>query len=179
MGAVLLACDHAGEFEAVPYQIPQLVDVRRGDKRRLDHAAHIQVADPLCVLAVSLVALHGFCVLRMGKSDPQVILFQDIENRDPILAGGFHTDIRTIVFSKPIAQFLQPFCEGRETSLLVLGTVVGIGNANTGKDPCFVDVKPTAVFLDDFEQFNNLLKDIDIRMTGTCHPAKSSRLWKR
>ena len=79
-------------------------------------------------------------------------LFQDIEDRDLVLAGGFHTDLGTGVFGKPFGQLLKTFGEGREAGLFVLGETVGVGNANTGIDPGFVDIKPTAVFADNFKR---------------------------
>lgn len=94
----------------------------------------------------------------MRKSNPNVVFLKDIENRDPILTCRFHADINTVVFGEPITQFPQSFCKSRETSLLILCAVVGIGNADTGKDSSFVNIKSTAVFLDDFEQYNNLLE---------------------
>ena len=46
-------------------RVAELADVRRWDKAGLDHAAHIQVANPLGVLAVGFVALLRFRVFRV------------------------------------------------------------------------------------------------------------------
>ena len=81
----------------------------------------------------------------MRKSNPKVILFQDIKNRNPILASRFHTDISTIIFGKPVTQLLQTFGKGRKASLLILCTFVGIRNTNAGIDPSFVDIKSATV----------------------------------
>ena len=51
-----------------------MTDVSRWDKGRFDHIAHIEVADPLGILAVSLVPFLRFCVLWVRKSNEQVIL---------------------------------------------------------------------------------------------------------
>ena len=152
MGTVLLASDHVGEFGAVSYQIPELPDISRRDKRRFDHAAHIQIADPFGVLAVGLVSFLRFSVFRVGESNAEVMFLQDVENGDPVFAGRFHTDIRTVVFGKPVAQLIQTFGKGRKAGLLILCTVVGIGNADTGKDPGFVDIKSTTVVFDNFKR---------------------------
>ena len=56
---------------------------------------------------------------------------------------------------------IQSFGKGRETSLLIFSTIIGIRNTATGKEPCFADIKTTAVFL-------------DIKLIVTGHPAKSS-----
>ena len=108
------------------------------------------------------------------------MLFQDVKNRDPILAGRFHADIVAVVLCKPVTQLIQSSCKGRKASLLVLSSVAGIGDAYTGIDPCFVDIESTAVGFDDFErQKNNLLFFAVTKLTVTGHPARSSRLRKR
>ena len=95
----------------------------------------------------------------MRKSNPDVILLQDIKYRDPILAGRLHANIITVVFCKPRTQFIQSFRKGRKTSLLILRTSVGISNTNAGIDPSLVDIKPTAIVFENFKrQKNNLLK---------------------
>ena len=76
-------------------------DVRRWDKAGLDHAAHIQVANPLGVLAVGFVALLRFRVFRVRQGDPTG-LFKDIEYGNPAFLRGFHADAQAIVFGKPI-----------------------------------------------------------------------------
>ncbi len=88
----------------------------------------------------------------MGKRNPMVMLLENIENRDPIFTGRFHADILAVVFCKPVTQLIQSFCEGRKASLLILRAVVGIGNTDTGIDPCFVDIESTAVVFDDFKR---------------------------
>ncbi|EDS21642.1 hypothetical protein CLOSS21_01606 [Clostridium sp. SS2/1] len=44
-----------------------------------------------------------------------------------------------------MTQLLQAFSKGREASLLVYSTFIGISDTDTGKDPCFVDIKATTV----------------------------------
>lgn len=180
MRTVLLAGDHIGELETVSYQVAQLTNVCRWNKGGLDHAAHIQVADPFGIFAVSLIPLHRLGIFGMGKRNPQVVLLQDIENRNPILAGRFHANIVAVVLSKPVTQLVQAFCKGRKASLLVLCAIVGVSNTDAGIDPCFVDVKSAAIVFDDSKrQENNLLLFIVIRRTVTGHPARSSRFRKR
>ena len=41
LGTIFLAGDHTGEFETVSYEIPELSDVSRWNKRRFNHAAHV------------------------------------------------------------------------------------------------------------------------------------------
>ena len=97
----------------------------------------------------------------MGKGDKEPRFFRDIENRDSIFTRRLHTEFKTVVFCKPVSQFLKPFGKRRETSLLILSSAVCVGNPDAGIDPCFVDIKPTTVFTKDFKsQENNLLRFI-------------------
>ena len=88
----------------------------------------------------------------MRKSNPDVILLKNIENRDPVLAGRFHTDIITVIFGKPVTQLLQSFCIGRKVGLLIFCAIVWGGNTDTGKDPCFMDIKSTTVVFKNFKR---------------------------
>jgi len=62
-----------------------------------------QVGNPLGILLVSLLALDRPDIFRMGKDDMDMV-FKDIENRDPVLAGRFHADMKALVFEKPVTE---------------------------------------------------------------------------
>ena len=149
--AVFLTGNHVGEFEAVTHQVTELPYFRGRDKTGFYHVTHEQVADPFGILAVSLIPLLRFRIFGMRKGN-ETGVFQDVEDRDPVLAGRFHADFRAVVFGKSLRQLPESFGKGREASLLILGTTVGIGNADAGIDPCFVDIKATTVFTKDFKQ---------------------------
>lgn len=68
----------------------------------------------LCILTIRLITLLRFGIFGVGKSKPNIILLQDIKNRDPILAGRFHADIITVILGKPVTQLLQSFSKGRK-----------------------------------------------------------------
>ena len=80
------------------------------------------------------------------------MLLQDIEYRDPVLTGRFHANIVTVVFGKPVTQLIQTFRKGRKATLLILSTIIGISNTDTGINPCFVDIKSTAIKFQDFKR---------------------------
>lgn len=100
LGPVLFAGEHVGKFDAIANQIPKLPDFRRRDKTGFYHVAHEQVADPFSILAVGFIALLRFCIFGMGQGD-KTGLFEDVKNRDPVLASGFHADFGTGIFGKP------------------------------------------------------------------------------
>ena len=151
LGTVFLAGEHIGEFEAVTHQVTELAYFRRGDKTGFYHVAHEQVTDPFGILEVSFVSLLRFGIFGVCEGN-KTGFFKDIEDGDPVLAGGFHTDFGTGVFGKPAGQLPQTFGKGRKACLFVLGETVGVGNADTGIDPGFVDIKPTTFFTKNFEQ---------------------------
>jgi len=142
---------------AITDKVAKMTDSWRRDKGRLDHTAHKEIADPACILPIGFVPLLGFGVLGM-RENHLAGLFEHIEDRNPVLAGGFHTHFRTAMLMKPVSQTPEILWKRREASLIVIGTGMGIGNPDTGIDPGFVDIKPTAVVSDDFEHKSLLLK---------------------
>ena len=85
-----------------------------------------------------------------GGGDPAG-LFKDIEHRYPELTGGFHANIVTVVFGKPVSQFLQAFCKGGKASLLILCTSICVSNSDTGVNPGLVNIQSTAVFAENLK----------------------------
>lgn len=77
----------------------------RQDEGRLDYVTHEQVADPLCVLAVSFVALLRLCVLGMCQCN-QTGFFEDVEDGNPVLVGRFHVNFPAVILVKPESQLL-------------------------------------------------------------------------
>ena len=148
--AVLFAGDHVGELHAIANQVAKLADDRRRDKAGLDHAAHEQVTNPMSVLAVCLVALHGLGVLGVGERN-SAGLFEDIEHGNPVFPGGFHADLSAVIFRQPCGKVSKPLGEGGKTGFIILGSVVTVSNANASVNPGLVNVKAAAVIQDDSE----------------------------
>ena len=99
---------------------------------------------------VGFVALLGFRVFWIGQSYSAGFL-KDIKHRYPKLTGGFHTNIVTVVFGKPVSQFLQAFCKGGKASLLILCTSICVSNSHTGVNPSLVNIQSTAVFAENLK----------------------------
>jgi|GEM_PF-5224203 len=72
---LFLSGQHICEFEAVTHQVTEMPYFRRGNNTGFHHIAHKEVADPFSILAVSLVAFLGFCVLWMGKEEKRACLY--------------------------------------------------------------------------------------------------------
>ena len=110
----------------------------------------------------------------MGKRDPAGLL-QYVEDGNPVFPCGFHTDFHTFVFGEPACQIVQTVGECGETSLLVLCAIVWVCDADAGIDPCFVNVKTTAILAKNLKRY---IEPPVIRLgssAGTGRPAKSSR----
>lgn len=104
--ARFFAGNHVRELEAVTHQVTELPDFRRRDKVWLYHVAHEQVANPFGILAVRLVALLRLGIFGMGKDD-MTSFFKDVEYGDPVLAGRFYADFRTVIFGKLVRRSLS------------------------------------------------------------------------
>ena len=125
-------------------------DVRRRDEAGLNHVAHEKVANPFRILPVGLVALLWLGVLGMSQCD-LVVLFEDIEHGNPILARRLHANLVAGIQRKPFIQLPEPFGKGREAGLLVLRAAVCVGDADTGVNPGLVDIESAAILAKDFE----------------------------
>lgn len=95
---VFLNGDHTDEIESVSYKIPQMTGIGRRYKGRPDHITHEQVTDPFGILAVSLVLFLCFGVLEMSEDNRESCILKDIENRDTVFTGRFHTNLSTVIF---------------------------------------------------------------------------------
>jgi len=51
-------------------------------------------------------------------------ILQDIKNRNPVFAGGFHTDLRTAVAKEPIFQRFEVRIKGMEPLLEISGNTL-------------------------------------------------------
>jgi len=135
-----------------------MADTFGWDEAGPDHIAHEQIANPFGILTVRLVPLTGLRIFGMGQCHIAG-LFKDIEDRDPILTGRFHADIRTVERTKPVRQLRKAFGERREAGLFVDSQIVGIGDSDTGKDPGFMDIESTTVFTENLEHESLLKKE--------------------
>ena len=52
----------------------------------------IEIADPLGILLVRFLPFDGLGVFGVGKTYGKAAFFQNVEYRNPIFTGRFHTD---------------------------------------------------------------------------------------
>ena len=124
--------------------LTELMDAKLQEQRN-DLQARMNDRFDILEAAVKYHGNERICVFWMGQSYPAG-LFKDIEHRYPKLTGGFHANIVTVVFGKPVSQFLQAFCKGGKASLLILCTSICVSNSDTGVNPGLVNIQSTAVF---------------------------------
>ncbi len=56
---------------------------------------------------IVLVTLDGFYLFGIENRNTDAAFFKNVENRNPILASGFHTDIIAVVCEKPVGKAMR------------------------------------------------------------------------
>ena len=106
LDAVLFRRFHADQFETVPGKFPELAEILRRNKRTSDKIKFVEVGDPFGILFVRFLAFDGFDIFGMCEADIDVI-FEIIKNRNPILASGFHTNMKAIILDEPVVKLFD------------------------------------------------------------------------
>ena len=104
METVLLAVPHGDQLIAVASEFTQNADIRFWDEAAFYKANTKQIADPLGIFRIILVSLYSLHPFGICNDDSDTPFFKDVEYRDPVFPGGFHTDIQTVVFQKPVSK---------------------------------------------------------------------------
>jgi hypothetical protein len=125
-----------------------------------------------------LLPFCGLVYFEWARKGNKTGFFKDVEDRNPILTGRFHTNISTVIFWKVVRQLSKLFLKGREASLPIISTTVCISDSDTCIDPSFMDIKTTEIFSKDFKHRDPPTKKI-VGLAETGRPAKSSQLRKR
>lgn len=77
------------------------------------------------------------------------MVFEHVEQRYPVLAGGLHAHLATVPFEQPVAEREQVRVEGLEAPLLVGRDALGVGRGDGGDDHALVHVDAAADWVDD------------------------------
>ena len=105
--SVFLAALHGNQLIAVAQKLTQNTDIQFWDEAAFHEANAKQIPDPLGIFRIILVSLYSLYPFRVGNHDTNTALFEDVEYRNPVLSSGFHADIQTVVFQKPVREMVQ------------------------------------------------------------------------
>ena len=149
--AIFLTAFHGYQLIAVAGKLTQNADMQVWDEAAFHKANAKQVPDPLGILRIILVSLYSLYPFGVRYYNPNATLFKDVEYRNPILSGGFHTDIQTVVFQQPVCKTVQVRIKGAETLLLIMGLQAVCGCGDNGcNHKCFVNIYTAAGWKYDF-----------------------------
>ena len=95
---IFLAAFHRNQLIAVAGKFPQNADIPIWDEAAFYKPNTKQITDLLGVFCIILVSLHSLYPFGVGNHDLNTTLFKNVKHRNPILSGGFHTDIQAVVF---------------------------------------------------------------------------------
>lgn len=105
--AVFLTAFHGNQLIAVAGKLAQNADIQVWDEAAFHKANAKQVSNPLGIFRIILVSLYSLYPFGVRYYDTNTAFFKNVEYRNPILPGGFHADIQTIVFQKPVCETVQ------------------------------------------------------------------------
>jgi hypothetical protein len=80
------------------------------------------------------------------------MIFENVENRNPILAGGFHADVSAAMFQQPCAKTDQVRVQGGKGFGDVGCDVVLVGGCNGCDDCSLVHINAAANGIDDLHK---------------------------
>ena len=89
-------------------------DRPRGAEAAAQEPDTVEVAEPLTILDVALAAGNVFDVAGVDEQDFQAAGFEDVVDRDPVDAGGFHGDAGDVTGDEPVGEAVEVGGEGPE-----------------------------------------------------------------
>jgi len=98
LNPVLLAGTKVCELKTVTHQITQLANWERRHKASGDEIVFEQVFNPFGILFIGFLAANSLNIFWMSQCD----FAGSFIHRNPILAGGFHTNLCAGISAKPL-----------------------------------------------------------------------------
>ena len=138
---ILFTGTHGYELTPIAGELTENMDVLTWDVTAGNQSHAKQIDDPLRIFFIILVALHSGNPLRVCDNNMAGI-FQDIPNRNPLLAGTLHTNVFAIVFKQPLFERNETVVKGREPFLVVTWRNILTGN-DCGDEKSFVNIDTT------------------------------------
>ena len=110
-----------------------------------------QTRDPLRIFLVSFLPLDGLDELRVADYHMTGLL-QNVVDWEPVLLGGFHTHIQTVVFVEPIGKTVQICVKCGEPFLLITRLQAVLRRLDDSRhQEGLVNIHPTACWKYDFQ----------------------------
>lgn len=146
-----LTAFHTDQFITAASEFPKNTNFFWGDKASWNKSQTKQITDPFGFLGIIFVALDCFHPFRIGNCCADITFFKDVEHRYPVFSSGLHTDIKTIIFKKPIAKTMKVMIVSREKFLLVMWLNAVCSRNNGSYQKAFVDINATAYRINNFQ----------------------------
>ena len=109
-----MAAGITGEGGPMPEEGAHGANLFGGPKAGAQQTDRVQILKPLAVTDVGFATGEIFAVAGIDQTDFQAGGFEDLEEGNPIDAGGFHGDSFDATFQQPIAQGVEIVGEGGE-----------------------------------------------------------------
>ena len=142
MKTVLFTGTHGHELRPIAGKLPKDTDVLLGDIAARNESHTEQIPDPFGILLIVLVAFHGGNPFRVSDHHVKRIL-KDIPDRNPVLAGAFHTDIAAVVVNQSLSEQEKLVVVDREAFLLIFRGFIRTGD-DGGDEKGFVNIDAAA-----------------------------------
>ncbi|MCK7517044.1 MAG: hypothetical protein MZV64_04635 [Ignavibacteriales bacterium] len=92
---------------AVPHIGPQRHDGGRGAETAAQESVDVEIPEPLAVGDVTLAPRHVADVAGIHQQHLEAVRLQNVKDRDPIHAGGFHGHVRDATRGEPGGQAMR------------------------------------------------------------------------
>ena len=137
----------ANQLLAGAKQGPQLLGRTIRDKAATDQAVSGQLGEPDRIVHVGLAAGHVLHMRGVGQQQLELAIREDMPDRLPIDAGGFHGRERASLLRKPRREGQQAGRRGVERPHLLLDRLTLL-NPNAGDHRLFVHVQSGAFWIE-------------------------------
>ena len=132
-------------------QAAQLLGLPVRHEARPDHAMRFQIAQPVAIAHVALVARQVLHVRRIGQHQLPLAVVQDVPHRLPVHPRRLHHDVGHVMAIQPFAQRQKIGRRRLEGSNLLLDTPVP-GKPDAGHDRLLVNIEACTTLMKHFHR---------------------------
>ncbi|TEB09360.1 hypothetical protein Psfp_04277 [Pelotomaculum sp. FP] len=149
MEAILLAGLAGNELKTIPCVLPQDANILGRNEAAGYKTETKQVANPLGILDIILVALNSGNPLGVGDGNVDAV-FQQIVDGDIVLPSALHANVKAVVIDQPLLERQNGIVEGGKALFLVTGNDA-LSCDERGDEKCLVYIDATADGVNDFQ----------------------------